>query len=120
MNEHDELLTKLLQRLKNNYFTDIKSVLSESDKPVQVILDGINNNYTPDVTAVKAGKVYILEVETAETLKMSERDPILKAISKYAETNNFEFVVAVPVASFMDAGKKLSQLKADASIWDMQ
>jgi methyl coenzyme M reductase beta subunit len=120
MNEHDELLEKVLLRLKNNYFTNIKSILSESEKPVPINLEGIDNNYFPNITAMKSGKLYILEVETSDTLKVNEHDAVLKAISKYAEANNSEFVVAVPIAALIETGKKLSQLKVDASIWDIQ
>lgn len=120
MNEHDELLEKVLLRLKNNYYTNIKSSLSDSEKPAPINLGSINANYIPDITAMKSGKLYILEVETSDTLKSNERDPLLKAISKSAEANNAEFVVAVPIAVLMEAGKKLSQLKVDASVWDIQ
>ena len=120
MNEHDELLEKVLLRLKNNYFTNIKSILSESEKPVSINLEGIDTKYIPDITAVKTGKHYILEVETSDTLRSNEHDTVLKAISKYAEANNTDFVVAVSIAVLIDAGKKLSQLKVDASVWDIQ
>lgn len=120
MNEHDELLEKVLLRLKNNYFTKIKSSLSDSDKPDPINPGVIETNYTPDITAMKADKLYIIEVETSDTLKSNERDQLLKAISKYADANNTELVVAVPFTALMEAGKKLSQLKVDASVWDIQ
>ncbi|QQS37460.1 MAG: hypothetical protein IPM56_05760 [Ignavibacteriales bacterium] len=120
MNEHDELLQKVLERLKNNYFSNIKSMLSESEKVEPIILNGLNEPYLPDATAVKSGKNYIVEVETSATLTSEGKDITLKALSKYADSNGIELVVSVPVSIFMDAGKKLSQLKVDASIWDIQ
>ncbi len=120
MNEHDEILEKSLTRLKNNFFTEIKSVLSDSDSPSPIPLPGISDPYTPDITAKKNSIGYIIEVETLDSLKDPEHNAILKAISKYAESNGIELVVVVPVSGFMEAGKKLSQLKVDASIWDVQ
>lgn len=120
MNEHDELMEKTLLRLKNNFFTQIKSILSESDIPLPISLPGIADAYTPDITAQKNNVSYIVEVETQDSLKYAAHTIMLKAISTYAEENHLEMVVVVPVTSFIEAGKKLSQLKVDASIWDMQ
>lgn len=120
MSSYDELLEKSILRLKNNYFTNIKSTLLDFERPEPILLSGASGSYIPNATAVKAGKNYILEVVTLETLQNPEMDSVLKGISKHAESISSEFIVALPVASFMEIGKKLTQLKVDAIIWDIQ
>ena len=95
--------------------TDIKVDLDGFHKPSEIAGPGSEASDVPDATA-RGEKLYIYEVETADSIKDEHTEHQWTLFSNYAKENDGIFYVAVPPLNVWDARMRLKELSLEGTV----
>ncbi len=119
--EHSAILemlgTSLYARTRNpdmEDLTDIEVDLDGFHRPSEITGPDSKEGDVPDATA-RGEKLYIFEVETADSIKDEHTERQWTLFSNYAKENNGIFYVAVPPQSVWDARLRLKELSLEGT-----
>ena len=82
-------------------------------QPDTIYWQGETEGHRPDVL----GGGFIVEVETASSLRGSHAKSQLELFAAYAKTNNLTLVLAVPTSAQHDARARLAELGIAGDVW---
>ena len=117
---HDRMVHGLLEHLEHNGFADIEADVVDYDAPSKICWEDTTEGHIPDATAVKDGVAYIFEVETADSIAITDTARQWRLFDEYARRCGKAFVVAVPLGCAGEAREQLDRLDIGAALWEIE
>ncbi len=115
--EHDKLLLIALNKLKEEGFSEVKAECVDYDKPELLYAKEIKEGYSPDITAIKEGREYIIEVETEDSIFTGVTEKQWKTFSENAEYYDKKFIVIIKKDLENEARRQSDYLKVKPEFW---
>ena len=112
--EHQRLVRLAVSKIQNEVRSAIiRADLPGYDQPPVISWSGKTSGHLPDVL----GGGFIVEAETAESLRTAHTESQLRLFEAYATQNNLILVLAVPSAAQQDTRTWLAELGLTGTIW---
>lgn len=116
---HDTLISKALNFLLANKYTNIRADLSGWAKPETISWSNGAGSHIPDLTAENASIGLVFEMETQETIFDDHTASQWALFSAFALQHGKEFWVVVPKGCRKNAEYQISNLKVTAKVWEL-
>lgn len=111
---HSRLVQLAADEIRNEWpQAMIQADAPDYPQPDVIRWDGKIDGHRPDVL----GGGYIIEVETASSLRRTHATSQLELFAAYAKANNLTLVLAVPTSIRHDARAWLNELELDGVVW---
>lgn len=112
--EHDSMIEFLADSLYGRNLADVRADIPGYKRPDVIIWPGCDKGHVPDVTAYEDTRLFIYEVETADSINDPHTEEQWKLFTEYAKQHNAIFHVAVPPMELQTAKKRLKELNLEA------
>lgn len=112
---YTELVNQVIEKVKNQGYSEIKADIGEYDTPPQIINKSKNISFTPDVMATKKDSKAYFEIAN----KNCDTDILIdkwKALSVLAEMKNGKLQIFVPYGHMNFTTQLLHQNRISADI----
>lgn len=112
--EHQRLVQLAVNKIEGEVRSAVvKADLPGHDQPPIISWDGETSGHRPDAL----GGGFIVEAETAESLRTAHAESQLRLFEAYATQHDLTLVLAVPSAAQRDARAWLNELGLTGTIW---
>lgn len=116
---HGTLVQRLAEALREEGWEDVRADLTGAIRPVPVKLPGTGESRTPDVTARRAGRVVLFEVELAETVDSAHTADKWPIVARHATDCSGDFIVVVPSGNRSAAEMRLRELAVEGRVREL-